>query len=93
MGESDEEGHEIKVGFDPGNSAMYVWSEYLAWNQSQVETWADMAAGEACRALVKQRERAGSGWPYSRYAVAEIGGSGYLMIRWDAATTKADCQA
>ncbi|MFD9117678.1 serine/threonine protein kinase [Streptomyces bottropensis] len=85
-------GHEeIMVGFDPANSAMYVWSDYLMWNQGQVETWADMAAGEACRALVNQRQNAGSGWPYTRYAVAEIGGSGYLMIRWGSATTLADC--
>ncbi|MFE7651378.1 serine/threonine protein kinase [Streptomyces bottropensis] len=85
-------GHEeIMVGFDPANSAMYVWSDYLMWNQGQVETWADMAAGEACRALVNQRQNAGSGWPYTRYAVAEIGGSGYLMIRWGTATTLADC--
>ncbi|MGW0474149.1 serine/threonine protein kinase [Streptomyces coeruleorubidus] len=85
-------GHEeIKVGFDPANSAMYVWSEYLMWKQAQVEAWADMAAGEACRALVNQRQSAGSGWPYTRYAVAEIGGSGYLMIRWGTATTLADC--
>ena len=87
-------GHdEIKVGFDPANSAMYVWSDYLMWNQGQVEIWAGMAAGEACRALVKQRQNAGSGWPYTRYAVAEIGGSGYLMIRWGTATTLADCPA
>jgi hypothetical protein len=72
---------EIKVGFDPANSAMYLWSEYLMWNQEQAETWAGMAAGEACRALVNQRQSAGSGWPYTRYAVAEIGASGYLMIR------------
>ncbi|MDW8806568.1 serine/threonine-protein kinase [Streptomyces scabiei] len=85
-------GHEeIKVGFDPAHSAMYVWSDYLMWNQGQVETWADMAAGEACRALVKQRQNAGSGWPYRHYAVAEIGGSGYLMIRWGTATSLADC--
>ncbi|GAQ60067.1 serine/threonine-protein kinase [Streptomyces scabiei] len=85
-------GHEeIKVGFDPAHSAMYVWSDYLMWNQGQVETWADMAAGEACRALVKQRQNAGSGWPYKRYAVAEIGGSGYLMIRWGTATSLDAC--
>ncbi|MFH9863025.1 serine/threonine-protein kinase [Streptomyces sp. NPDC017202] len=84
---------EIKVGFDPAGSAMYVWSEYLMWNQGQVETWAETAAGEACRALVDQRRIAGGGWPYTRYAVAEIGGSGYLMIRWGTATTEADCPA
>ncbi|MEU1935449.1 serine/threonine protein kinase [Streptomyces coeruleorubidus] len=84
---------QIKVGFDPGNSVMYVWSEYLQWNEKQVESWAGLAAGEACRALVSERESAGSAWPYSRYAVAEIGGSGYLMIRWDTATTRADCPA
>ncbi|MEG8279138.1 serine/threonine-protein kinase [Streptomyces sp. AHA2] len=87
-------GHDhIKVGFDPGNSAMYVWSEYLQWNQGQVESWAALAAGEACRALVSERERAGGAWPYSRYAVAEIGGSGYLMVRWGTATTRGDCPA
>ncbi|MGW3989362.1 serine/threonine-protein kinase [Streptomyces sp. NPDC004830] len=85
-------GHDhIKVGFDPDSSAMYVWSEYLQWNQSQVEAWAAPAAGVACRALVGERERAGSAWPYSRYAVAEIGASGYLMVRWGTATTRGDC--
>jgi hypothetical protein len=84
---------ELKVGFDPADSAMYVWSDYLMWNQGQVETWADMAAGEACRALVNQRRSAGDGWPYTRYAVAEIGASGYLMVRWGTATTQADCPA
>ncbi|MER5574670.1 serine/threonine-protein kinase [Streptomyces massasporeus] len=83
----------IKVGFDPGNSVMYVWSDYLQWSEKQVESWAALAAGEACRALVSERESAGSAWPYSRYAVAEIGGSGYLMIRWGTATTRADCPA
>ncbi|MET8217856.1 serine/threonine-protein kinase [Streptomyces hirsutus] len=87
-------GHEeIKVGFDPANSAMYVWSDYLMWNQGQIETWADMAAGEACRALVNQRQSMGEGWPYIRYAVAEIGASGYLMIRWGTTTSQADCSA
>lgn len=81
----------IKVGFDPYNSVMYVWSEYLQWNEQQVESWAGLAAGEACRALVSERESAGDAWPYSRYAVAEIGGSGYLMIRSGTATTQADC--
>ncbi|MFI5688719.1 serine/threonine protein kinase [Streptomyces sp. NPDC051636] len=84
---------QIKVGFDPGNSVMYVWSDYGRWNENQVESWAGLAAGEACRALVSERESAGSAWPYSRYAVAEIGGSGYLMIRWGTATTPADCPA
>ncbi|MEU0430207.1 serine/threonine-protein kinase [Streptomyces sp. NPDC006290] len=84
---------ELKMGFDPGNSAMYVWSDYVTWNQGQVATWADMAAGEACRALVKQRDSAGVLWPYSRYAVAERGGSGYLMIRWGTAGALADCPA
>ncbi|WDV56025.1 serine/threonine-protein kinase [Streptomyces coeruleorubidus] len=84
---------QIKVGFDPGNSVMYVWSDYLQWNEKQVESWAGLAAGEACRALVSERESAGSAWPYSRYAVAEIGASGYLMIRWGTATTQADCPA
>ena len=62
---------ELKVGFDPGNSTMYVWSDYVGWNQGQVETWAAMTAGEACRALVEQKDSAGEAWPYSRYAVAE----------------------
>ncbi|MGW3818382.1 serine/threonine protein kinase [Streptomyces sp. NPDC005046] len=84
---------ELKVGFDPGSSTMYVWSDYVAWNQGQVESWAAMTAGEACRALVRQKDSAGDAWPYSRYAVAEIGGSGYLMIRWGAAETSADCPA
>ncbi|MGW1534216.1 serine/threonine-protein kinase [Streptomyces aureus] len=84
---------QLKVGFDPGNSAMYVWSDYVQWNEGQVESWADLAAGEACRALVRERESAGSTWPYSRYAVAEIGGSHYMMIRWGTATTRADCPA
>ncbi|MGX4688284.1 serine/threonine protein kinase [Streptomyces sp. JNUCC 63] len=85
--------NEIKVGFDPGNSAMYVWSDYVQWNQEQVETWAVMAAGEACRALVNQGQSAGGAWPYFRYAVAETGASGYLMIRSGTATTQADCPA
>ncbi|MER5832614.1 serine/threonine-protein kinase [Streptomyces sp. NPDC002130] len=84
---------EIKVGFDPVDSAMYVWSDYVQWNEQQVESWADMAAAKACRALVSERESAGSAWPYSRYAVAEIGASGYLMIRSGTATTQADCPA
>jgi serine/threonine protein kinase len=84
---------QIKVGFDPANAAMYVWSDYVQWDQDQVESWADMAAGEACRALVRERQSAGSAWPYSRYAVAEIGGSHYMMIRWGTATTQADCPA
>ncbi|MET7910494.1 serine/threonine-protein kinase [Streptomyces avermitilis] len=84
---------QLKVGFDPANAAMYVWSDYVQWDQDQVESWADMAAGEACRALVRERESAGSAWPYSRYAVAEIGGSHYMMIRWGTATTQADCPA
>jgi serine/threonine protein kinase len=84
---------ELKMGFDPGNSAMYVWSDYGAWNQGQIATWADMAAGEACRALVKQRDSAGGAWPYSRYAVVQRGGSHYLMIRSGTADTAADCPA
>ncbi|MGW7257751.1 serine/threonine-protein kinase [Streptomyces sp. NPDC054834] len=84
---------QIKVGFDPANSAMYVWSDYVQWNEQQVDSWAGLAAGEACRALVSERESAGSAWPYSRYAVAEIGGSHYMMIRWGTATTQADCPA
>ncbi|PKT75017.1 serine/threonine protein kinase [Streptomyces populi] len=82
---------ELKMGFDPGHSAMYVWSDYRTWNQEQAAAWADMAAGEACRALVRQRDGAGDAWPYSRYAVAERSGSGYLMIRWGTAGTLADC--
>lgn len=84
---------QIKVGFDPDNSVMYVWSDYGQWKQKDVESWAAMAAGDACRALVSEREAAGSAWPYSRYAVAEIGGSHYMMIRWGTATTQADCPA
>ncbi|WP_037617327.1 serine/threonine-protein kinase [Streptomyces aureus] len=84
---------ELKLGFDPGESAMYVWSDYGMWNQRQAAVWADMAAGEACRALVRQRAGAGETWPYSRYAVAEWGGTGYLMIRWGTARTLADCPA
>ncbi|MEV8036273.1 serine/threonine-protein kinase [Streptomyces sp. NPDC086182] len=84
---------ELKMGFDPGDSAMYVWSDYGTWNQGQIEAWADMAAGEACRALVKQKDSAGDAWPYSRYAVAQMGGSHYLMIRWGTADTSADCPA
>jgi hypothetical protein len=83
--------NEIKVGFDPAHAAMYVWSDYVQWNEQQVETWADVAAGKACRALVSERRSAGGAWPYTRYAVAEIGGSGYLMIRWGTATTPAGC--
>lgn len=41
-------------------------------------------------ALVSERESAGSDWPYSRYAVAEMH---YMMIRWGTATTQADCPA
>ncbi|MGW4086242.1 serine/threonine protein kinase [Streptomyces sp. NPDC004822] len=84
---------DIKVGFDPTTSAMYVWSDYLLWNQGQTEAWADAAAGEACRALRKQREASGGDWPYTRYAVAEIGGSGYLMLRWDTITERTGCPA
>ncbi|MDQ0846491.1 serine/threonine protein kinase [Streptomyces sp. V1I6] len=87
-------GHDdISVGFDPANSAMYVWSNYLMWNQGQKEMWAAMAAGETCRALVRERESTGTAWHYSRYAVAEVGASGYAMIRWGTATTEADCPA
>ena len=84
---------QIKVGFDPDSSVMYVWSDYVQWNEKQVESWAGAAAREACRALVSERESAGSAWPYSRYAVAEIGGSRYMMIRWGTATAQADCPA
>ncbi|WP_043261582.1 serine/threonine-protein kinase [Streptomyces sp. e14] len=83
---------QIKVGFDPGDSAMYVWSDYVRWNQEQVDTWAAMAAGVACRALVAQRD-ASANWPYDRYAVAEVGASGYLMVRWGTADSSADCPA
>jgi hypothetical protein len=94
LGTDEVLGHdEIKVGFDPASSAMYVWSDYLMWNQGQIETWADMVAGEACRALENQRQTSGDGWPYTRYAVAEIGGSGYLMIRWGTTTSQAGCPA
>lgn len=65
----------------------------MQWNEKQVESWADAAAREACGALVSERESVGSAWPYSRYAVAEIGGSHYMMIRWGTATTQADCPA
>ncbi|MGW2699911.1 serine/threonine protein kinase [Streptomyces sp. NPDC001340] len=82
---------QIKVGFDPANSVMYVWSDYGQWNEQQVDSWAERAAGDACRALVSERESAGGAWPYSRYAVAEIGGSHYMMIRWGTALTLADC--
>ncbi|MFE2581901.1 hypothetical protein [Streptomyces sp. NPDC059378] len=82
---------QIKVGFDPANSVMYVWSDYVQWNEQQVDAWAGLAAGDACRALVSERESAGSAWPYSRYAVAEIGGSHYMMIRGNTALTRADC--
>ncbi|MEU5100087.1 hypothetical protein [Streptomyces sp. NPDC020996] len=85
--------NEIKAGFDPVDWVMYVWSDYVQWNQEQVESWADMAAGKACRALVSESLNSGGAWPYHRYAVAEIGGSGYLMIRWGTATTQADCPA
>jgi hypothetical protein len=84
---------DIAVGFDPGNAAMYVWSDYAGWDGDAVETWAEMAAGEACRALVTQRARAGSGWPYTRYAVAVVGASAYQMVRSGTATTEADCPA
>ncbi|MEW2246424.1 hypothetical protein ACFW6K_05260 [Streptomyces sp. NPDC058733] len=83
----------VKVGFDPADSVMYVWSDYVEWNEQQVEAWAGLAAQEACRALVRERESSGSAWPYSRYAVAEIGGSHYLMIRWGTAVTETDCPA
>jgi hypothetical protein len=72
---------------------MYVWSEYAGWDGDAVATWADMAAREACRALVAQRASAGTSWPYTRYAVADVGASAYQMIRSGTATTKADCPA
>ncbi|MFJ7966597.1 serine/threonine protein kinase [Streptomyces sp. NPDC096324] len=84
---------DLKMGFDPGRSALYVWSDYGSWNQRQAATWADMAAGEACRALVRQRDSAGGAWSYSRYAVAEREGSGHLMMRWGTAGNLADCPA
>lgn len=87
-------GHDdISVGFDPANSAMYVWSKYVMWSQGQAEAWGAMAAGEACRTLVSQQESAGDAWPYSRYAVAQVGASGYQLIRWGTATAQADCSA
>jgi eukaryotic-like serine/threonine-protein kinase len=82
---------QIKVGFDPVNSAMYVWSEYADWDQEAVGTWAEMAAGVACRALVSERENAGTAWPYARYAVAELGATTYDMVRWDTAASASDC--
>ncbi|MHB9857564.1 serine/threonine protein kinase [Streptomyces sp. YIM S03343] len=82
---------QIMVGFDPAHSAMYVWSDYVAWDQDEIETWAGMAAGEACRALVNERESAGSSWPYTRWAVAEGGASAYEMVRWGTASSAADC--
>ncbi|MFE4696804.1 serine/threonine-protein kinase [Streptomyces sp. NPDC056738] len=84
---------ELKMGFDPDHAALYTWSAYGSWNQRQVAAWADMAAGEACRALVRQRDRAGDAWPYTRYAVAQRDGSGYVMIRWGTARSLADCPA
>ncbi|MDH6228173.1 hypothetical protein M2169_005143 [Streptomyces sp. MJP52] len=94
LGTGRELGHEdIMVGFDPANSAMYVWSDHLDWNEQEMNSWASMAAGVACRALLDRQQAAGDAWPYSRYAVAEIGGSGYLMLRWDKPTTRADCPA
>jgi hypothetical protein len=87
-------GHDdISVGFDPANSAMYVWSKYVMWSQEQVEAWGAMAAGEACRTLVGQQESSGDAWPYSRYAVAQVGASGYQLIRWGTATSQAGCPA
>jgi hypothetical protein len=40
---------------------MYVWTDYLERNQQRVESWADMAAGNACQALVGELESAGYG--------------------------------
>ena len=82
---------QIKVGFDPIDSAMYVWTEYAGWNEQAAETWADMAAGVACRAIASERESAGTSWPYVHYAVAEMGATTYRMARWDTAATTADC--
>ncbi|GGW43927.1 hypothetical protein GCM10010503_20760 [Streptomyces lucensis JCM 4490] len=82
---------QIAVGFDPADSAMYVWSDYVGWTQEQAEDWAAMAAGKACRALLRERASAGGSWPYYRYAVANLGGSGYLMMRSGTATTVSDC--
>ncbi|MBT2400042.1 serine/threonine-protein kinase [Streptomyces sp. ISL-100] len=85
-------GHEdISVGFDPDGSAMYVWSNYVMWNQEQVETWGNMAAGETCRALVRQRRAGGSTWPYVHYAVAQTGASGYQILHSGTATTETEC--
>ncbi|MEU6537816.1 serine/threonine-protein kinase [Streptomyces sp. NPDC047000] len=82
---------QIKVGFDPIDSAMYVWSEYTGWDQEATGTWAEMAAGVACQALVSERANTGTAWPYARYAVAELGSTTYEMVRWDTATSAADC--
>jgi eukaryotic-like serine/threonine-protein kinase len=82
---------QIKVGFDPVNSAMYVWSEYTGWDQKAIDTWAETAADVACRALVSERGNAGTAWPYARYAVAELGATTYDMVRWDTATSASDC--
>lgn len=82
---------QIKVGFDPIDSAMYVWSEYAGWDEQAGETWADMAAGVACRAIVGERESAGTSWPYIHYAVAEMGATTYRMARSGTATSAADC--
>jgi hypothetical protein len=82
---------QIMIGFDPANSAMYVWSDYIGWDEEETGTWADMAAGEACRALVTEQESTGSSWPYTHWAVAQSGVSAYQMIRWGTATSTTDC--
>ncbi|WP_159044796.1 hypothetical protein [Streptomyces sp. XY152] len=40
-----------------------------------------------------QRQTSGDGRPYTRYAVTEVGASGYLMIRWGTVASQADCSA
>ena len=82
---------QIKVGFDPIDSAMYVWSEYTDWDQEAADTWADMAAGVACRAIVSERESTGTSWPYIHYAVAEMDATTYRMARSGTATSVSDC--
>ncbi|MEU5436131.1 protein kinase [Streptomyces sp. NPDC020719] len=82
---------DISVGFDPTSSAMYVWSNYIAWDANQIDAWASMAAGEACRALVRQRQASGAAWPYVHYAVDRLTPSRYIVVRSGIASTEADC--
>ncbi|MFK8910278.1 serine/threonine protein kinase [Streptomyces sp. YS-3] len=86
-------GRDISVGFDPAGSATYVWSNYNMWSRDEVDVWAAMAAGEACRALVRQRKDSGTAWPYVHYAVAEIAASRYQVVRSGTATTASECPA